>query len=290
MTRPNFLILGAQKAATTSLHNYLGQHPDVFVSPVKEPHYFALGDMELPPQMPVQRLMGDMASYEALFDGVQRETAIGEASTTYLDSHRAARRIHERLPDAKLIAVLRDPAERAHSHYVFNRKRLLDEAATLEQGLALEAERLASGMGPRFKYLGKGFYHEQLTWYFGLFNREQIRVFLYEDFTNDPFGMIREVFEFLEVDPDFTPNMNVRYNVSGVPRNKIAETLLRRLGPLRLFLERSLPPQLVSRMGPMFIRSKAQDSELRRKLVDAYADDIRQLQGLIGRDLSGWLR
>ena len=123
MTMPNFLIIGAMRAGTTSLYHYLKQHPQVYMSPVKEPRFFALEGEKPDPGRPTdERLMNhsitDIEAYRALFQAVSKETAIGEASPLYLYSPKAPERIRHYIPDAKLIAVLRDPVERAYSHFL----------------------------------------------------------------------------------------------------------------------------------------------------------------------------
>src|SRR5580765_3646808 len=121
MTLPNFLIIGAGKSGTTALYEYLKQHPQVYMSPVKEPRFFAFegesvnfggpwGERLNPEVM----AFNSIASYSALFEDVEDETAIGEASPIYLWAAKAAARIHRRVPDARLIAILRDPVERAY--------------------------------------------------------------------------------------------------------------------------------------------------------------------------------
>ncbi len=289
MTLPNFFILGAQKAGTTSLHRYLGQHPQVFMSPNKEPQYFAFGDMDIPPEGLGPYWVRTFPAYQALFEDARGARAIGEASTSYLHSARAARRIARRLPEARLIAVLRDPAERAHSHFIFNHKRQLEDVPTLAAALERNQEPPAGISRQVFRYLDIGFYHAHLTEYFQHFDRRQVRVFLYEDFKDRPLEMVQEFFRFLDVDDDFVPDMTVKYNVSGVPRNPATKALLSRLRPLRRYLERRLPPPLVSRLGKALIRPQGQETDTRRGLIEIFRDDILKLQDLIGRDLSAWL-
>ncbi len=288
---PNFLILGAQKAGTTSLYHYLAQHPELFMCPVKEPHYFSWGDLKIGPDLSPDLDRGlTLADYRRLFARVRGEKAIGEASTTYLASARAARRIRELIPEARMIAVLRDPAERAHSNYVFNRKQLLDHAGDLCRALELEDERLAAGLGIGYGYREKGFYHAQLSEYYRLFDRRQIRIFLYQDLVTDPRAMLREIFGFLAVDEGFEPDISVKYNVSGAPRSRLVETGLRLLQPVRAHLERRLPARLVSGVGKMVLQRQEQEAGARRALIEAYRDDVLRLQDLIGRELSAWLQ
>src|SRR4051794_34967159 len=110
---PNFLIIGAAKAGTTSLYHYLRQHPDVYMSTIKEPNYFCFEE-QLPEYAPVRTL----AEYESLFDGASSQPAVGEASTQYLNSAAAPRRIANILPNVRLIVSLRNPADRAYSSYL----------------------------------------------------------------------------------------------------------------------------------------------------------------------------
>ena len=106
MTLPNFLLIGAPKCGTTSVYHYLRQHPHVFMSPVKEPHFFSW--RELPSQVRERQstIVKTLEDYRALFDGVSHEAAIGEASTSYYHRTGAAQRIRDLLPDAKLMAMI----------------------------------------------------------------------------------------------------------------------------------------------------------------------------------------
>src|ERR687894_3261543 len=115
MTMPNFFIIGAQKAGTTSLYYYLKQHPQIYMSPRKEPHFFKGMHSELRKSGRGLPPVTDLGDYQALFRGVTDEKAIGEASASYLYSPKAPALIKSSIPDAKLIAVLRNPADRAYS-------------------------------------------------------------------------------------------------------------------------------------------------------------------------------
>jgi hypothetical protein len=273
------------------MYRYLQEHPDIFMSPSKEPHYFTLGDMELSKEAEAlwAHLPHSLHSYKKLFKGVGQEKAIGEASTSYLDTERAAQRIARIVPHAKLIAVLRDPTDRACSHFTFNLKVFYEELPTFHEAMAAEPQRLSLGLGPRFKYIGKGLYFKQVKNYFSLFSRDQICVLLYDDFKSDPRKFIQDLLHFLEVDDTFMPDMSVKYNVSGLYRNKSLEIIMRTFHPLRLVLERKLPPKFVSFLGKNLMKRNEPGIELRRKLVAIYRDDILKLQDLIHRDLSHWL-
>jgi hypothetical protein len=297
VSMPNFLVIGAQKSGTTALYHYLRQHPQVYMSPVKEPHFFTYEGWEPKFSSPYRGYappVKKIEDYRALFRGVTSETAVGEASTSYIYFERALYRIRHHAPGAKLIAVLRDPAERAYSNYLHLFRGGWEPLDGFEQALEVEEARIRDNWGSVYHYRQKGFYRSQLERYFEAFGRERIRVYLYEDLREDPLGMLRDVFNFLGVDDDFHPNVSLRHNVSGVPRSRALHGLLGRSHPLksavkpfvpevvRLRLVTSLRNRNLSRPSPLSPR-------IRGRLIENYREDILRLETLIGRDLSGWL-
>jgi len=310
VTMPNFLIIGAQKAGTTSLANYLDQHPDVYMSPVKEPNFFALEEpgASAGRQSPVNSYeISSIEAYRKLFRGVTTETAVGEASPWYLYSPVAPERIKRYVPEARLIAILRDPAERAYSQYLhFLRdgietepdflSALRAEAARLRDGAAADAaERDAAGA-----YLGRGFYHAQLRRYLELFDRERVMICFSEDLSRDPERLLRDVFRFLGVDDSFVPAASTRHNAAGVPRSKLLHAFLTGRHPVRRAvrsLKPYMPPEARQRLAGTLAHVRQRNfatppplpPEARRFLVEAYREDVLRLQDLVGRDLSGWL-
>ncbi len=292
MALPSFLIIGAPKAGTTSLYQYLKQHPQVYMSYPKEPHFFSFGEMDLTglaPRMP-PRTIRTARVYDRLFDGVRGEKAVGEASTTYLASRRAADRIAQRLPGAKLIAVLRQPAERAYSSYLMHRQLFGEEAPTFAAALQNEQYAIDHDLRPRLHYRNTGYYYQHLSYYYGLFPREQVRVLLHEDLRDRPLETIREIFSFLDVDDTFVPDVSLKYNVSGVPRNSVATWLLRAVHPLRPYLVSLLPARVVSGVGQTMLKTARLEPETRAELNAHFRDDVLRLQDLISRDLTHWLR
>ncbi len=275
MILPNFLIIGAAKAGTTSLYHYLRQHPQVFMSAVKEVNFFAYAGQGSR-QFPVRSL----EEYGALFREVRAEKAVGEASPRYLSHPEAAERIRRTLPEVRLVASLRDPVERAYSGYLMQvrkgRERRPPEAC-FERGDV---------------YVEGGFYGEQLRRFYDRFDSGRIHVLLFEELGGRARATLRALFDFLEVDPDFAPDTSVRHNVGGYParrwlvrllasrwlRETVAQwapapvqSLGRRLRERNLTAAPALPPQL------------------RQRLLELYRPDIERLQGLVGRDLSAWL-
>lgn len=304
---PNFLIIGAAKSGTTSLHHYLSQHPDVFMSPFKEPQFFAhegeqlegwLGDwiprsyksVGIDYQNPYH-----LGTYQQLFHGVQSEAAIGEASTQYLPlAERAIPRIQNHLPYVKIVAILRHPADRAFSQFsmVKARPRGREPLKSFRAALAAEPERIAANWALDWHYIQVGFYYQQLKPYYEAFGAENIFVCLYEDLKRDPKRLLEDLFGFLGVDQSFTPDIKKRHNVSSShPRNDRIHNLMRTPHPLKTALRSVLPERTYQRAAETVLRLNQTrlSPRLRRELTHIYRDDILKLQELIGRDLSHWL-
>jgi hypothetical protein len=297
MTLPNFLIIGAMKAGTTALYTYLEQHSQVYMSPVKEPNFFAFEGEKMTFRAPQDQeginrtSVTDIEAYRALFEGVSNETAIGEASHWYLYSPKASERIRHHIPDVRLITILRDPVERAYSQWLHfvrdNREPITDFARALEA----EDERIRNNWAFG-RYASRGFYHAQLKRYFDVFDRNQIKVYLYEDLSADPVGVLQDVFEFLGVDEAFAPDVSVKPNVSGIPQNKALHILLTRQQRIKAVLKPHLPARLLRLASDLRDRNLAKPQlspEVRGQLIEMYREDILRLQDLIDRDLSKWL-
>jgi hypothetical protein len=316
---PNLFVIGAAKAGTTSLHHYLGQHPDIFMSPLKEPNFFAFTgtvpsfggpDEAGRPFFEQDRLRRekyaystlDRAEYERLFLQGKGRRYRGESSAAYLYFPGSAGRIRAATPDARIIAVLRHPVERAFSKYQQMRR---DRAEPLETfALAVEAEpgRKQGNWSPTWLYLDRGWYGRQLQPFVDTFPPEQIHVLLYEDLRKDPAGTLRGIFRFLGVDPDVPVDTSEKHNVSAVaevPRfglvyQKLVRPFLnspriQSLVPERLVaLARPLARRfLLKRSAP--VRVEKLSSELRAELTALFREDILLTGRLIGRDLSHWL-
>ncbi|MBT8401327.1 MAG: sulfotransferase [Rhodothermia bacterium] len=295
---PSFLIIGAHKGGTTSFFNYIGGHPDVFIPRVKEPRFFALENDPLDyrgPQDPAARCeYTTWEQYRTLFDCSDAFRASGEASTLYLYSDDAATRIARYLPDVRIIAMLRNPAERAYSNFVYARRDGREPLESFEEALAEESNRIALRWGPLWHYRSKGFYGKQLQRYFSLFPESQIRVYLFEEFRKDPVAVTQDAYEFLGVDPTFVPNTSVRFNRSGQVRNLKLQRWLSSESILRSSIKKLIPSRWAHKMRNAvdslnLADSDPLDASVRRSLMDGYADDIALLEKLLGRDLSLWL-
>ena len=297
MPKPTFLIIGAQKCGTDALYHALGQHPDIGMSRNKEPFFFLmdgrLPDYRMPGPRYTNRLVYDWDAYQQLFVDAEGKRAIGEASAIYLSSYfpeKTAARIRDRIPDAKLIALVRQPAERAYSAYTFYRARDFETLPSFAEALAAEPARIQANDTPDFRHRMNGFYFANLKPYYDLFPREQIRIYLFEEWNADPAGTLRSIFRFLDVDEN-APISVERRNVTLRYRSQRLHRLLARPGPFGKRLHRFLPAGLRSRLDRWNrMQPPPMPPELWQELTEGYREDILNLQNLIGRDLSHWLK
>lgn len=283
---PTFLIIGAQKSGTTSLYEYLRQHPQVYMSPVKEPHFFTY-EGERPPSSSV---ITEWSDYQALFAQAQDHIALGEASTSYLHANHAPERIAHYLPEVRLVAILRNPVERAFSNWMHNvengRERL-----EFRDALDAEGERMRQGVGYAFYYQYKGFYYRHLCRYLALFPRDRLQVYLFDDLRSDPVSVVQDIYGFVGVDPSFRPRIE-RHNVSGIPKGLPSRvfSLVRK----STWVQKKVKPLIPERVR-VWIRERLTwrpilPQDVRHALIELYREDILQLESLLGRELSAWLK
>ena len=294
MTMPNFLIVGAAKAGTTALHTYLQQHPQIYMTPDKETNFFAFWDQELHFQGIGDEAINkfsvtDLGAYQNLFKGVNQETAIGEACPLYLYHPQAPHRIQETLPTVRLIVILRNPVERAYANFLHLVRDDREPNLDFSEALQAETERLEKNWEWFWHYQQLGYYSQQLKRYFKLFKPEQIQIYLYEDLRDNALGLIQNIFKFLEVNPDFIPDMSVRPNKSGMPKNTTLHQLLTKPNPLKTLLKPLFPASLRQKIQHQNLVTPSLSSELRQSLKKLYHEDILICQDLIQRDLSAWL-
>jgi Sulfotransferase family len=306
MNMPNFLVIGAPRAGTTALHYYLAQHPQIYMSAQKEPNYFAFDNGKLDLNFPegeagarnlILHSTPTREAYEALFRGATSEIAIGDISPYYLSSPGAAQRIQQQLPSVKLIAILRDPVDRAYSHFTQLARSRQQNPADFPQILTAEEADQVWGFA-RF-YLHQGLYFAHLSRYWQHFPPEQIKIYRYEEFEAQPLVILQDLFQFLGVDSSYVPNTQLKYNTSGVAKNRALDVLLSRRNPLKPLLKKVLPVPLLQQLSGLQNRLQNKNlaeaptlpADLRRSLIQRYfQQDILNLQSLIQQDLSAWLK
>ena len=287
MTLPNFLVVGANRAGTTAMHSFLAEHPDIYMSGLKEPSFFALFGQR--PDATLRdsaffsnQMVHTLEAYEALFSEAGGHKAIGESSTAYLPHPHVPTRIKSHLPAVRVIAILRDPADRAFSNYSLYRQLGLERANTFRKSLVPPPAWTHDPNGFGDRYVSRGFYASAVQRYHETFGRERVRIYLYEDWTTRPRDVLKDVFRFLEIDDSFVPDVSPRLNEAS--RSPLLASVLHRLGPPNA---KGDPPRFVG-----FLRRLNRRQLLpadRRMLVDVYREDVIALQTLIDRDLSAWL-
>lgn len=292
---PNFLIIGAAKAGTTALYEYLKQHPQIYMSHEKEPKFFALEGEKLDfggphDQENINRTaITDIEAYRKLFQGVSNEIAIGEASPLYLYSPKAPGRIKNYIPDAKLIAILRNPVDRAYSGYMMHVGLGWETTSDFTQALQEEEMRIRNNWGWGH-YVNVGFYYMQLKRYFDTFNPNQIKVYLYEDLNANPIAMLQDIFQFLNVDESFVPDITIKHNISGIPKNNFLGVLINSVKPLNPILKQVFPSGIRQNIKNQVLVKPQLSMDVRKQLIEVYREDILNLQDLIHRDLSKWMK
>ena len=236
-----------------------------------------------------------MATYIRIFQGAETFPARGEASVTYIASPESASWIKDTLGDVKIIAILRDPAERAWSLYKWMIMEGVEDAKTFEDALVLEPLRLAheerrfkpavQQFFPDYLYFQTGLYAAQISRYLKVFGKERVKIFLFEDFIRAQLSVCRDIFQFLNVDPEFVPRLG-QHNVSVIPCSIPLQCWLANYrGPLRL------PPKLARKLMSLNLKLGGPgDKPLAtlNRLRAMYTDDLKQLEGIIDRDLSSW--
>jgi hypothetical protein len=300
---PDFLVVGAPKAGTTALHAALAAHPQLFMSRVKEPRYFLCEDGVPPPRrggpgdaQTYQEYVWRRRDYEALFEGRGEGMLAGESSPFYLWDRDAHRRIRAVIPDAKLIAVLRDPVERAYSNWAHLWSAGLEPCHDFIEACGREPERIAAGWAPFWRYLELGRYGEQLRDLFRVFLRDQLLILRYRELRDEPAAALTRVCEFLGISPGLisaVPRENVRPHI----RNGRATLLLQELLRAGAGVGQYFPPP-VRRLarGPVLAalqrRSRAREPltrDQRAELIARLAPDVRRLERVTGRYFGDWL-
>jgi hypothetical protein len=283
------------RSGTTSLWRYLKQHPQIYMPSVKEPRF--LTSSSLIKSRPIHTF----EDYIELFRNVKDESAIGEASPHYLYPYGSTiPTIKHYLGDVNIVMILRNPADRAFSAYkhallISNKNSPFKEQLPFEKSLEMEEERRKNEVWPMMNfYKDLGFYYRQVKAYTENFSR--VKVCLYDDLRTDALGLTQDVFNFLEVDSSFTPEVGIKHNISP-PMNKVLREFLLDYDH---FLKKLIRPILLNTIGinnteKLVNLFKNVDQikmrpETRRYLIDLYRDDILKLQDLIQRDLTSWLK
>lgn len=301
MSLQNIFIAGAAKSGTTTLYYLLNQHPHICFPIVKEPNYFNNGDLGQDITGP-GRGPGDRSTvwtntrkgYETLYRCNSEHRYRLDASVSYLYSTKAACRISEYSTDAKIIIVLRNPVDRAWSHY----KHLVRdgrENLSFKEALKQEEERIVKGWEFSWHLKRMGLYSQQVQRFYEHFDTDQILIFLFEDITNDLEKTINEIASFASL-PAFQYNFKQKKdNVSGVVKSKTFAGIINWIVGYKSTVNKIIPPRITHRLMQLArsfnIKQKdmTMPSEIKQGLQEYFREDIEETGELIGRDLSHWL-
>lgn len=287
----DFLVIGAEKCGTTWLADMLRQHPDIFIPSEKELFYFNERFFESP-ELPNYNARQPLDWYLAFFKKAAVGQIKGEASVAYIWDPAAPQRIAEFDPHLKLIAVLRNPIDRAFSQYLYFIQRGVFSGISFEMAVQ-----------KREDILTRGLYARQLKRYFDLFSAEQIHIIFYDDLRADNRAFLQDVQDFLGVSPMIPANLDDASNITGVPRFRL---LNRMISWVRYPLRKYNPPvlmRLVRGTGLARLQERIRlantrpfdekptlSPETRMHLAAYFREDVEALEKMTGRDLSAWLK
>lgn len=294
--KPNFFIVGAAKAGTTAMWNYLIQHPEIFLSSIKEPHFFFKEKEQIEFREDFksrisnhkserhQQFINSEAKYLELFKVEKEYKVIGEASASYLYSKAAPKAIFDFNPKAKILIILRNPVERAFSHYLMN-LRMGFSSLPFKEDFLEDCEKKQKGWGLSHLYLELGLYEKQVKRYLEQFSSSQIYIVWNDDLKRDTQQVLNQICRFLNIS-SFDFNVEKSHNTAMLPRNK---QLVKRLKSLNL--NRYLPYSIVKPFKSIFFQSKnlpkLSASDI-KTIKPYFIDDVKALEVLLNKDLSAW--
>jgi hypothetical protein len=297
MAMPDFLLVGAPKTGTTALHVALAGHPELSMSTVKEPKYF-LGDGPPPPTggpgdaKTYAEYVWRREDYEALWKHALPGQLRGESTTLYLLEPGAHRRIAAAVPQAKLIAVLRDPVDRAHSNWSHLRSHGLEPVGDFPRACMLGEQRAAEGWGPFWRYLEIGRYGAQLQHLYSLFPRQQVLVLLYRELREQPVETIDRVCAFLGVQTGLLTQLPSENVTAHVDDGRLNQALQRTLQGVE-----GVAPAPVGRaaraVGVKLLQREQRTRpalavEERLLLLPHFSEDLTLLEEVTGRSFAHW--
>lgn len=285
---PNFYIVGAARSGTTSLYDALRKHPQVFLPEVKEPHYFTYcPGLENIPSVSAHQYVccGNREMYQRIYRPGAGFAAIGDTSPSYLWDENAPQKIREAVPDARIVIILRDPVDRAHSQYLLNHLNGVDTASSFETALQADAARDKSSWMTARLYVEAGLYHGQVRRYLETFGKDQVLILSFDDLTHRRDELLSSLCRFIGVDPGrLRPLQDPGpQNASKKARFPAAYKIATRLGLRKGILPASVRSWLGRNPWLFDKRRTPLDDHSRKLLQDLYEPDLVMLEKLLGR-------
>lgn len=286
--RPTFLICGTMKGGTTSLYHYLKRHPEIYLPEIKELHYF---DED-------RKYRKGIEYYLKYFRGASsRHKAIGEVTPGYMYFEWVPERIFEQFPDIKLIFILRDPVDRAWSHYWHAVTRGAYEYLNFEEAIRQEPFRITQGFTERrrYSYLDRGKYIVQLKRFIKYFSKDQMLVLFTENLKKEPLSVLREIFLFLGVDPELYPGVDPsKHNIGYRPKHMNLQLTLNKIGTVRYIGEVYRRVLKITRNTKLLRELLFEpgypslNPELQRQLAKYFKPYNKRLEKFLGKKLPDW--
>lgn len=274
---PNFFIVGAPRAGTTSIYDFLRRTEGIYMSPRKETNYLSGIDPAFLSPPPIR----DRKKYQSLFRGVKDEKAIGEASPIYLRDPQSPELIRKVCTDPKIVISLRNPVERAYSQYLLRKSNGLTYSFSEAITIALDAGENDF----KARVINGGMYYEQVKRYVDAFGRDNVKIVVFEEFVKDPRQTVQQIIDFLGVDAEAPEAVDLPHNILAEPRNRVALALLqshamRRLG--RRLIGQRLGDVIIKKILGKKIPKPEMDEGDRRRLYRIYESDMKKLESFLG--------
>ena len=286
----DFFIVGSPKAGTTSLYHYLNEHPQVEMSSQKEPNYFS--DLAIQHQQIYYytKRVNQLERYHELFKNKSQNMIFGEGSVSYLFYKNVAADIKEYNPKAKIIIMLRNPIDRAFSHYLMD-YRLGFVTESFEDIINKKSSHKNAHLFYQ-QYIEVSQYTKQIERYIKEFNIHQILFIDYEDFKDDAGKVVKRVYNFLGIESGFKAEINKKYNTFTMPNNKCIRFLYSFI-PLRKSLSYLIPQVVINSINNVFFKKDKQSellSNTRKQLKQFFSEDVKALSLLLNKDFSKWIK
>jgi len=279
---PNFFIVGAGKAGTTSLYEYLSKVPEVYMSPTKEPTYFT-ANIEDSPQIPVH----EKQEYLDLFHNVVDEKIIGEATAVYIIDPEAPKLIHKVSPNARILITLRDPVERAYSHYLHAKRNGITKSESFHQ--VLEKFMNNKKIRPRiFRVFSEGKYYENIKRYLDIFGKDQVKIIFFEDLVKNTLTTMNEIVKYLGLNFVFENSDFEVHNPYIKSKNQFITNTLSDHQGFKKILRKFIPSSTREKINKaMFVHEEKpkMDENDRKTLIKFYTEDVLKVKKLLGKDL-----
>jgi len=287
---PNFFIVGAERSGTTSLYEYLKKIPEIYLSPHKEPWYFAPVIRGMSRHRYLSTKINDEESYLKLFEGVKNEPVIGEASAVYWRDPESPKLIYEKNPNAKIIFSLRDPIDRFFSGYLMEFRTGYTKKS-IEETVQLRIKNNFTRKSKRLKKETSMLYYDNVKRYLDKFGKNNILILFFEEWINNPSSALKSILEFLKIDSSEKNFDNItfdKFNVGWTPQGKHMKKIMTNKTLL------NLTRKMLSKSSRVFLENKLSESnkdqiklskEDKQLLIKFFYNDVKKLEKLLGREL-----